>query len=140
MPVSSGKNSTKDIVLLDLLNLEKAELYLSYKDEEGCDWAWLFIIKDNNLYDQWENYDTPLPRQFENGNCDTTHDYYENIAATFSSFKEFTKKLVEDFVSAKLQEFEGDTSVLARGGGYKVTVFVGGEKVHEETILYRYKR
>jgi hypothetical protein len=61
----------------------------------------------------------------------------ESISDEYQSFKQLSESLVDEFTDARLEEFEGDRSALAIDRKYTVTVFVGDEKVYEETIICR---
>ena len=63
--------------------------------------------------------------------------WIENISDEYQSFKQLSKSLVDYFTDARLEEFEGDRSALAVDSKYTVTVFVGDEKVYEETVTCR---
>lgn len=120
---------------MELKDIERAHLFLSFKSCEGADYAFLFLIDNNQLYATDENLDTP-----EVPSCDYFEDLddyeclIENISDEYQSFKQLSESLVNDFVEARLDEFEGDTSALAIDSKYTVTVIVDKEKVYEETI------
>lgn len=129
------KEQTSPKKVVELGDIKRAHLFLSFKPYEGDDYAFLFLIDDNQLYATDENLDTPeipLSDYFED--IDNYECWIENISDEYQSFKQLSESLVNDFVEARLDEFEGDTSALAIDRKYTVTIFVDKEKVYEETI------
>ena len=129
------KEQTSPKKVVELGDIKRAHLFLSFKPYEGDDYAFLFLIDDNQLYATDENLDTPeipLSDYFED--IDNYECWIENISEEYQSFKQLSESLVNDFVEARLDEFEGDTSALAIDRKYTVTIFVDKEKVYEETI------
>ena len=123
---------------MELKDIERAHLFLSFKPYEGDDYAFLFLIDDNQLYATDENLDTPeipLSDYFED--IDDYECWIENISDEYQSFKQLSESLVNDFVEARLDEYDGDSSALAIDNKYTVTIFVDKEKVYEETITCR---
>ena len=120
---------------VELSDVKRAHLFLSFKPYEGDDYAFLFLIDDNQLYATDENLDTPeIPSSDYFEDIDNYECWIENISDEYQSFKQLSESLVNDFVEARLDEFEGDTSALAIDRKYTVTIFVDKEKVYEETI------
>ena len=120
---------------VELSDVKRAHLFLSFKPYEGDDYAYLFLIDDNQLYATDENLDTPeIPSSDYFEDIDNYECWIENISDEYQSFKQLSESLVNDFVEARLDEFEGDTSALAIDRKYTVTIFVDKEKVYEETI------
>lgn len=120
---------------MELKDIERAHLFLSFKPYEGDDYAFLFLIDDNQLYATDENLDTPeIPSSDYFEDIDNYECWIENISDEYQSFKQLSESLVNEFVEARLDEFEGDTSALAIDRKYTVTIFVDNEKVYEETI------
>ena len=120
---------------MELKDIERAHLFLSFKPYEGDDYAFLFLIDDNQLYATDENLDTPeIPSSDYFEDIDNYECWIENISDEYQSFKQLSESLVNEFVEARLDEFEGDTSALAIDRKYTVTIFVDKEKVYEETI------
>ena len=120
---------------VELSHVKRAHLFLSFKPYEGDDYAYLFLIDDNQLYATDENLDTPeIPSSDYFEDIDNYECWIENISDEYQSFKQLSESLVNEFVEARLDEFEGDTSALAIDRKYTVTIFVDKEKVYEETI------
>ena len=120
---------------VELSDVKRAHLFLSFKPYEGDDYAFLFLIDDNQLYATDENLDTPeIPSSDYFEDIDNYECWIESISDEYQSFKQLSESLVNDFVEARLDEFEGDTSALAIDRKYTVTIFVDKEKVYEETI------
>lgn len=120
---------------VELSDVKRAHMFLSFKPYEGDDYAFLFLIDDNQLYATDENLDTPeIPSSDYFEDIDNYECWIENISDEYQSFKQLSESLVNDFVEARLDEFEGDTSALAIDRKYTVTIFVDKEKVYEETI------
>lgn len=120
---------------VELSDVKRAHLFLSFKPYEGDDYAYLFLIDDNQLYATDENLDTPeIPSSDYFEDIDNYECWIENISDEYQSFKQLSESLVNEFVEARLDEFEGDTSALAIDRKYTVTIFVDKEKVYEETI------
>lgn len=120
---------------VELSDVKRAHMFLSFKPYEGDDYAFLFLIDDNQLYATDENLDTPeIPSSDYFEDIDNYECWIENISDEYQSFKQLSESLVNDFVEARLDEFEGDTSALAIDRKYIVTIFVDKEKVYEETI------
>lgn len=120
---------------VELSDVKRAHLFLSFKSCEEADYAFLFLIDNNQLYATDENNDTPeVPSCDYFGNLDDYECLIESISDEYQSFKQLSESLVNDFVEARLDEFEGDTSALAIDRKYTVTIFVDKEKVYEETI------
>jgi len=120
---------------VELSDVKRAHLFLSFKPYEGDDYAFLFLIDDNQLYATDENLDTPeIPSSDYFEDIDNYECWIENISDEYQSFKQLSESLVNEFVEARLDEFEGDTSALAIDRKYTVTIFVDKEKVYEETI------
>ena len=120
---------------MELNDIKRALLFLSYKSCEESDYAFLFLIDKNKLYATNENYNTPeIPSCDYFEELDDFECWTENISKEYQSFKQLSESLVDDFTDARLEEFEGDRSALAIDSKYTVTVFVGNEKVYEETI------
>jgi hypothetical protein len=123
---------------VELSDVKRAHLFLSFKPYEGDDYAYLFLIDDNQLYATDENLDTPeIPSSDYFEDIDNYECWIENISDEYQSFKQLSESLVNDFVEARLDEFEGDTSALAIDHKYTVTIFVDKEKVYEEIITCR---
>lgn len=123
---------------VELSDVKRAHLFLSFKPYEGDDYAFLFLIDDNQLYATDENLETPeIPSSDYFEDIDNYECWIENISDEYQSFKQLSESLVNDFVEARLDEFEGDTSALAIDHKYTVTVFVDKEKVYEEIITCR---
>lgn len=123
---------------MELNDIKRALLFLSYKSCEESDYAFLFLIDNNKLYATNENYNTPeIPSCDYFEELDDYECWIENISDEYQSFKQLSISLVDDFTDARLEEFEGDTSALAIDSKYTVTVFVGDEKVYEETMTCR---
>ena len=123
---------------MELKDIERALLFLSFKPYEGDDYAYLFLIDENQLYATDENLNTPeipLSDYFED--IDDYECWIENISDEYQSFKQLSESLVNDFVEARLDEYDGDSSALAIDNKYTVTIFVDKEKVYEETITCR---
>lgn len=121
--------------VIELSDIKRAHLFLSFKPYEGDDYAFLFLIDDNQLYATDENLDTPeIPSSDYFEDIDNYECWIENISDEYQSFKQLSESLVNEFVEARLDEFEGDTSALAIDRKYTVTIFVDKEKVYEETI------
>ena len=121
--------------VVELGDIKRAHLFLSFKPYEGDDYAFLFLIDDNQLYATDENLDTPeIPSSDYFEDIDNYECWIENISDEYQSFKQLSESLVNEFVEARLDEFEGDTSALAIDRKYTVTIFVDKEKVYEETI------
>lgn len=120
---------------VELSDVKRAHMFLSFKPYEGDDYAFLFLIDDNQLYATDENLDTPeIPSSDYFEDIDNYECWIENISDEYQSFKQLSESLVNDFVEARLDEFEGDTSALAIDRKYTVTIFVDKENVYEETI------
>ena len=120
---------------VELSDVKRAHMFLSFKPYEGDDYAFLFLIDDNQLYATDENLDTPeIPSSDYFEDIDNYECWIENISDEYQSFKQLSESLVNEFVEARLDEFEGDTSALAIDRKYTVTIFVDKEKVYEETI------
>ena len=120
---------------VELSDVKRAHLFLSFKPYEGDDYAFLFLIDDNQLYATDENLDTPeIPSSDYFEDIDNYECWIENISDEYQSFKQLSESLVNEFVEARLDEFEGDASALAIDRKYTVTIFVDKEKVYEETI------
>ena len=120
---------------VELSDVKRAHMFLSFKPYEGDDYAFLFLIDDNQLYATDENLDTPeIPSSDYFEDIDNYECLIESISDEYQSFKQLSESLVNDFVEARLDEFEGDTSALAIDRKYTVTIFVDKEKVYEETI------
>ena len=120
---------------MELNDIKRALLFLSYKSCEESDYAFLFLIDKNKLYATNENYNTPeIPSCDYFEELDDFECWTENISKEYQSFKQLSESLVDDFTDARLEEFEGDTSALAIDRKYTVTIFVDKEKVYEETI------
>ena len=120
---------------VELGDIKRAHLFLSFKSCEEADYAFLFLIDNNQLYATDENNDTPeVPSCDYFENLDDYECLIESISDEYQSFKQLSDSLVNDFVEARLDEFEGDTSALAIDRKYTVTIFVDKEKVYEETI------
>jgi hypothetical protein len=129
------KEQTIPKKVVELGDIKRAHLFLSFKPYEGDDYAFLFLIDDNQLYATDENLDTPeIPSSDYFEDIDNYECWIENISDEYQSFKQLSESLVNDFVEARLDEFEGDTSALAIDRKYTVTIFVDKEKVYEETI------
>ena len=123
---------------MELSDVKRAHLFLSFKPYEGGDYAYLFLIDNNKLYATDENLDTPeIPSSDYFEDIDDYECWIEDISDEYQSFKQLSESLVNDFVEARLDEFEGDTSALAIDNKYTVTIFVDKEKVYEETITCR---
>ena len=123
---------------MELNNIDRALVFVSYKSCEEADYAFLFLIDKNQLYATNENYNTPkIPSCDYFEEIDDFDCWIENISDEYKSFKQLSESLVDEFTDARLEEFEGDTSALAIDSKYTVTVFVGDEKVYEETITCR---
>ena len=123
---------------MELNDIKRALLFLSYKSCEEADYAFLFLIDKNKLYATNENYNTPeIPSCDYFEELDDYECWSENISDEYQSFKQLSKSLVDYFTDARLEEFEGDRSALAVDSKYTVTVFVGDEKVYEETVTCR---
>jgi hypothetical protein len=122
---------------VELSDIKRALLFLSFKSCEEADYAFLFLIDNNQLYATDENNDTPeVPSCDYFENLDDYECLIESISDEYRSFKQLSDSLVNDFVEARLDEFEGDTSALAIDSKYTVTIFVDKEKVYEETIIH----
>ena len=120
---------------MELNDIKRALLFLSYKSCEESDYAFLFLIDKNKLYATNENYNTPeIPSCDYFEELDDFECWTENISKEYQSFKQLSESLVDDFTDARLEEFEGDRSALAIDRKYTVTIFVDKEKVYEETI------
>ena len=129
------KEQTIPKKVVELGDIKRAHLFLSFKPYEGDDYAFLFLIDDNQLYATDENLDTPeIPSSDYFEDIDNYECWIENISDEYQSFKQLSESLVNEFVEARLDEFEGDTSALAIDRKYTVTIFVDKEKVYEETI------
>lgn len=129
------KEQTSPKKVVELGDIKRAHLFLSFKSCEEADYAFLFLIDNNQLYATDENNDTPeVPSCDYFGNLDDYECLIESISDEYQSFKQLSESLVNDFVEARLDEFEGDTSALAIDRKYTVTIFVDKEKVYEETI------
>jgi hypothetical protein len=123
---------------MELNNIERALVFVSYKSCEEADYAFLFLVDNNKLYATNENYNTPeIPSCDYFEEIDDFDCWIENISDEYKSFKQLSESLVEEFTDARLEEFEGDTSALAIDSKYTITIFVGDEKVYEETITCR---
>ena len=123
---------------MELNDIKRALLFLSYKYCEEADYAFLFLIDKNKLYATNENYNTPeIPSCDYFEELDDYECWSENISEEYQSFKQLSESLVDDFTDARLEEFEGDRSALAIDSKYTITVFVGDEKVYEETVTCR---
>ena len=123
---------------VELSGIKRAHLFLSFKPYEGDNYAYLFLIDDNQLYATDENLDTPkVPSSDYFEDLDDYDCWIENISDEYQSFKQLSESLVNDFVEARLDEYDGDSSVLAINNKYTVTIFVDKEKVYEETITCR---
>jgi hypothetical protein len=123
---------------MELNDIKRALLFLSYKSCEESDYAFLFLIDKNKLYATNENYNTPeIPSCDYFEELDDFECWTENISKEYQSFKQLSESLVDDFTDARLEEFEGDRSALAIDSKYTVTVFVGNEKVYEEIVTCR---
>lgn len=123
---------------MELNDIKRALLFLSYKSCEESDYAFLFLIDKNKLYATNENYNTPeIPSCDYFEELDDFECWTENISKEYQSFKQLSESLVDDFTDARLEEFEGDRSALAIDNKYTVTIFVDKEKVYEETITCR---
>lgn len=123
---------------MELNDIKRALFFLSYKSCEESDYAFLFLIDKNKLYATNENYNTPeIPSCDYFEELDDYECWIENISDEYQSFKQLSESLVDDFTDARLEEFEGDTSALAIDSKYTITVFVGDEKVYEETVTCR---
>lgn len=129
------KEQTSPKKVVELGDIKRAHLFLSFKSCEEADYAFLFLIDNNQLYATDENLDTPeIPSSDYFEDIDNYECWIENISDEYQSFKQLSESLVNDFVEARLDEFEGDTSALAIDRKYTVTIFVDKEKVYEETI------
>ena len=118
--------------------IKRAHLFLSFKSYEGDDYAYLFLIDDNQFYATDENLNNPeIPSSDYFEDLDDYGCWIENISDEYQSFKQLSESLVNDFVEARLDEYDGDTSALAIDRKYTVTIFVDKEKVYEETISCR---
>ena len=123
---------------MELNDIKRALLFLSYKSCEEADYAFLFLIDKNKLYATNENYNTPeIPSCDYFEELDDYECWSENISEEYQSFKQLSESLVDDFTDARLEEFEGDRSALAIDSKYTITIFVGDEKVYEETVTCR---
>ena len=123
---------------MELNDIKRALLFLSFKSCEGADYAFLYLIDNNKLYNTSENLDTPqIPYCDYFEDLDDWDCMIESISDEYQSFKQLSESLVDEFTDARLEEFEGDRSALAIDRKYTVTVFVGDEKVYEETIICR---
>lgn len=123
---------------MGLKDIKKALLFLSFKPYEGDDYAYLFLIDNNQLYATDENLNTPeIPSSDYFEDIDDYDSWMENISDEYDSFQHLSESLVNIFVEARLDEFEGDTSALAIDNKYTVTIIVDKEKVYEETITCR---
>ena len=123
---------------MELNDIKRALLFLSYKSCEEADYAFLFLIDKNKLYATNENYNTPeIPSCDYFEELDDFECWSENISDEYQSFKQLSESLVDDFTDARLEEFEGDRSALAIDSKYTITIFVGDEKVYEETVTCR---
>ena len=132
------KEQTIPKKVVELGDIKRAHLFLSFKSCEEADFAFLFLIDNNQLYATDENNDTPeVPSCDYFGNLDDYECLIESISDEYQTFKQLSESLVNDFVEARLDEFEGDTSALAIDSKYTVTIFVDKEKVYEETISCR---
>lgn len=124
---------------MELKDIKRATLFLSFKDFEGGDYAYLFLISDNQLYATDENYN--FPEVLDVSSCfDNIDDYCcwtEDISNEYQSFKQMAESIVNDFVEARIEECEGDTNCLSVDSKYTITIFDGEEKVYEEAILCR---
>jgi hypothetical protein len=122
---------------MELKDIKRATLFLSFKDYEGGDYAYLFLIENNQLFATDENYN--VPEVFDTSSYfDSIDDYCcwsEDISNDFQSFKQMAESIVNDFVEARIEEFEGDPNCLADDNKYTITVFVGEEKVYEDAIF-----
>ena len=116
---------------MELNDIKRALLFLSYKSCEESDYAFLFLIDKNKLYATNENYNTPeIPSCDYFEELDDFECWTENISKEYQSFKQLSESLVDDFTDARLEE----SSALAIDRKYTVTIFVDKEKVYEETI------
>ena len=123
---------------VELSDIKRAHLFLSFKSYEGDDYAYLFLIDDNQFYATDENLNTPeIPSSDYFEDLDDYDCWTENLSDEYQSFKQLSESLVNDFVEARLDEYDGDSSVLAINNKYTVTIFVDKEKVYEETITCR---
>jgi hypothetical protein len=123
---------------MELNDIKRALLFLSYKSCEESDYAFLFLIDKNKLYATNENYNTPeIPSCDYFEELDDFECWTENISKEYQSFKQLSESLVDDFTDARLDEYDGDSSALAIDNKYTVTIFVDKEKVYEETITCR---
>jgi hypothetical protein len=123
---------------VELSDIKRAHLFLSFKSYEGDDYAYLFLIDDNKFYATDENLNTPeIPSIDYFEDLDDYDCWTENLSDEYQSFKQLSESLVNDFVEARLDEYDGDSSVLAINNKYTVTIFVDKEKVYEETITCR---
>jgi len=132
------KEQTSPKKAVELSDIKRAHLFLSFKSYEEDDYAYLFLIDDNQLYATDENLNTPeIPSTDYFDNLDDYDCWIENLSDEYQSFKQLSESLVNDFVEARIDEYDGDTSALAIDSKYTVTIFVDKEKVYEETITSR---
>ena len=127
---------------MELKDIKRATLFLSFKDGDGGDYAFLYLIDNNQLYATEENYD--FPEVFDTSSyfdrIDSWHCWEDDILKKYQSLKQMAESIVNVFVELRIDECKGNWDWLSEDDKYTITIFVGEEKVYEEAFLCRYNK
>ena len=136
-PLNGAIEEQEDNSNVELADIAKdAVVFLSFTQNEGEEYiCYLYnLIKDGAMYDVEENYgDFELPGDGLYDVADL-HCYSENIEDEYEDVESMAEQLVKDFVEARWFEYEQDNGALAIDDEYTITIFVGDNKVYEQTV------
>lgn len=115
---------------------KKAAIFLSFTQNEDDEfYCYLHnIIKDGALYCVGENLGEIDCSAVENYDASEYDCCSENIEDEYADVESLAEQLVNDFVEARYDECEQDNGAMAIDDEYTITIFVGDNKVYEQTV------
>ena len=115
---------------------KKAAIFLSFTQNEDDEfYCYLHnIIKDGALYYVGENLGEIACSAVENYDASEYDCCSENIEDEYADVESLAEQLVNDFVEARYDECEQDNGAMAIDDEYTITIFVGDNKVYEQSV------
>ena len=129
---STGVNDS-----IELKDIAKdAVVFLSFTANEGEEYYCYLhnLIKDGALYSVGENYGGFSCPDYDVYDVEDLDCYSENIEDEYEDVESMAEQLVKDFVEARWDECEQDNGAMAIDDEYTITIFVGDNKVYEQTV------
>jgi hypothetical protein len=122
---------------IELSDISKeAAIFLSFTQNDDDEfYCYLHnIIKDGALYCVGENLGEIDCSAVENYDASEYDCCSENIEDEYADVESLAEQLVNDFVEARYDECEQDNGAMAIDDEYTITIFVGDNKVYEQTV------